>query len=151
MSTYRFTNKHPSSEPVSVNDSLRQFSIPGKWHYFLRIEKKVLVNGSYRSSSELVFPNDEYSIMLTHVENQRHSMTPSGRLLTTTCEDKNILVTNKPSNQRVHPNLPETDTAINDVTTYLGYTPYITHRLDMLTNGLLLFAKNPAIVPILNR
>lgn len=151
MSTYRFTNKYPNNEPVSVNDLLRQLLIPRKWRHFLRIEKKILINGNYRNFNELVFPNDEYSIMLTHVENQQHSITPSGHLPTIIYEDKNILVINKPSNQKTHPNLFETDTAMNDVTTYLGYTPYIIHRLDMLTNGLLLFAKNPAVVPILNR
>lgn len=151
MSTYRFTNKYPNNEPVSVNDLLRQLLIPRKWRHFLRIEKKILINGNYRNFNELVFPNDEYSIMLTHVANQQHSITPSGHLPTIIYEDKNILVINKPSNQKTHPNLFETDTAMNDVTTYLGYTPYIIHRLDMLTNGLLLFAKNPAVVPILNR
>lgn len=58
---------------------------------------------------------------------------------------------NKPAGQKTHPNLNETNTALNDCATYLGYSPYIVHRLDMLTNGLLLVAKNPAVVPILNR
>ena len=49
------------------------------------------------------------------------------------------------------PKLNETDTALNDCATYLGSSPYIVHRLDMLTGGLLLVAKNPAVVPILNR
>ena len=58
---------------------------------------------------------------------------------------------NKPAGQKTHPNLNEANTALNDCATYLGYSPYIVHRLDMLTNGLLLVAKNPAVVPILNR
>ena len=66
-------------------------------------------------------------------------------------EDNDILVINKPAGQKTHPNLNEEDTALNDCATYLGYSPFIVHRLDMLTSGLLLVAKNPAVVPILNR
>lgn len=66
-------------------------------------------------------------------------------------EDQNVLVINKPKGQKTHPNLNENKTALNDCATYLGHSPYIVHRLDMLTGGLLLVAKNPAVVPILNR
>lgn len=151
MPTYNFINKYPDKSPISVNDMLRKLLIPRKWRHFLRIEKNILINRQYRNFNELVYPNDLYSISLTHVENQQHPILPSGHLPQIIYEDKNILVINKPSKQKTHPNLFETNTAMNDVTTYLGYTPYIIHRLDMLTNGLLLFAKNPAVVPILNR
>lgn len=65
------------------------------------------------------------------------------------------MVINKPHGQKSHPNrLDETNTALNDVATYLApmeQTPYVTHRLDMLTSGLLLIGKNPVVVPLLNR
>ena len=37
------------------------------------------------------------------------------------------------------------------VSAYCGQTCYVVHRLDMETSGAVLFAKNPFILPILNR
>ena len=40
---------------------------------------------------------------------------------------------------------------LNHVSAYCGQTCYVVHRLDMETSGAVLFAKNPFILPILNR
>lgn len=80
MPTYNFINKYPDKSPISVNDMLRKLLIPRKWRHFLRIEKNILINGQYRNFNELVYPNDLYSISLTHVENQQHPILPSGHL-----------------------------------------------------------------------
>ena len=48
-------------------------------------------------------------------------------------------------------NQPDEIALLNHVSAYVGQTCYVVHRLDMETSGLVLFAKNPFILPILNR
>ena len=40
---------------------------------------------------------------------------------------------------------------LNHVSTYVGKTCYVVHRLDKETSGALVFAKNPFVLPVLNR
>ena len=137
--------------PISVDRLMRKLLIPRKWRHFLRSEKKILVNGKYLPLNFLVKPGDKIEIQLDHIESDQQPYPASGKLPKVVYEDNDILVINKPAGQKTHPNLNEEDTALNDCATYLGYSPFIVHRLDMLTSGLLLVAKNPAVVPILNR
>ncbi|MBA1393644.1 RluA family pseudouridine synthase, partial [Lactobacillus sp. XV13L] len=117
----------------------------------LRTERRVLVNGQYRHFNQLVHPKDQVELTLGHVESGQQPYPASGHLPDVIYEDPNLLVINKPAGQKTHPNLDETNTALNDCATYLQASPFVVHRLDMLTSGLLLVAKNPAVVPILNR
>lgn len=150
--TYYFTLIYPySSKEITVRDLLKELLIPRKWQHLLRIDKKIKINDIYRNFNELVQPGDKISLELDFIESNQQSYPTSGNLPDIIFEDKNILVINKKKGQKTHPNLDETNTALNDCTTYLGTSPYIVHRLDMLTGGLLLVAKNPAVVPILNR
>lgn len=152
MTQYKFSLTYPTKfTPTSVDQVMRNLLIPRKWRHFLRSEKKILINGKYLPLNFLVKPDDKIQIILDHVESLQHPYPPSGYIPKIIYEDKDTLVINKPTGQKTHPNQGETDTALNDCATYLGYSPYIVHRLDMLTNGLLLVAKNPAVVPILNR
>lgn len=130
---------------------MRKLLIPRKWRHFLRTENQILINGHYLPLNFLVKAGDKIDIYLDHVESEQQTYTASGSLPEVVYEDSDILVIDKPAGQKTHPNLNEKDTALNDCATYLGYSPFIVHRLDMLTNGLLLVAKNPAVVPILNR
>lgn len=148
---YKFSATYPDIEALTVSDFLKKLLIPRKWRHFLRTEKNILINDAYRNFNQKIFPGDKYTIILDKIENQQHPLSPSHNLPQIIYEDQNLLIVNKPAGQKTHPNLFENDTAMNDVTHYLNYTPFIIHRLDMLTNGLLLFAKNPAVVPILNR
>lgn len=148
---YHFSLIYPDREAASVSDLLRELLVPRKWRHFLRIEKKVLVNGQYLNFNELVKPGDTVTLDLNQVESLQGDYPASGSMPDIVYEDDNILVINKPKGQKTHPNQGENGTALNDCATYLGYSPYIVHRLDMLTGGLLLVAKNPAVVPILNR
>lgn len=149
---YHFTLFYPENlAPMSVDKLLRQLLIPRKWRHYLRVEQQVKINGQYRYFNQKVLPGDEISLALDQVESTQQPYPASGQLPDVIYEDENLLVINKKKGQKTHPNLNETDTALNDCATYLGQTPYIVHRLDMLTGGLLLVAKNPAVVPILNR
>ncbi|WP_201346756.1 RluA family pseudouridine synthase, partial [Lactobacillus nasalidis] len=149
---YHFSLTYPSDRPAaSVSDLLRALLIPRKWRHYLRTERQVLVNGEYRSFNQPVQAGDQIDLYLDQVESLQGSYPPSGRLPHVIYEDDNVLVIDKPKGQKTHPNQGENGTALNDCASYLGYSPYIVHRLDMLTGGLLLVAKNPAVVPILNR
>lgn len=152
MTTYHYSLKYPTNlKPISVDELMRKLLIPRKWRHFLRAENKILVNGKYLPINFLIKPGDKIDIYLDHVESDQQTYPASGNLPQVVYEDSDILIINKPAGQKTHPNLDEKDTALNDCATYLGYSPFIVHRLDMLTNGLLLVAKNPAVVPILNR
>lgn len=149
---YNFTLFYPKNlDPLPVNEILRQLLIPRKWRHYLRIEQNVTINGKYRYFNENVFAGDRIDITLDQIDTQQQSYPASGQIPDVIYEDENLLIINKKKGQKTHPNLNETDTALNDCATYLGSSPYIVHRLDMLTGGLLLVAKNPAVVPILNR
>ena len=150
--SYYFTFNFPQNlKPCSVNDLLRLLLIPRKWRHYLRTERQILINGTYHYFNQMVFPDDKIELWLNHIESSQNTYPPSGQMPEVIYEDQNLLIINKPAGQKTHPNLSETNTALNDCATYLGYSPFIVHRLDMLTSGLLLVAKNPAVVPILNR
>ncbi|MBP2058266.1 23S rRNA pseudouridine1911/1915/1917 synthase [Lactobacillus colini] len=152
MSQYSFTLRYPDNySEISVDQLMRKLLIPRKWRHFLRSERQILINGKYLPLNFLIHGNDHIQINLNHVESFQQTYKPSGKLPQIIYENDNLLVINKPAGQKTHPNLDETNTALNDCATYLNKSPYIVHRLDMLTNGLLLVAKNPAVVPILNR
>lgn len=149
--TYHFTLVYPKTcQPASVRNILKQLLIPRKWQHILRTEEKVTVNGHYRYFNQLVHPNEQVEFQIDFVKSQQ-GYQPSGKNPKVIYEDQNVLVIDKPKGQKTHPNLFETNTALNDCATYLDQTPYIVHRLDMLTGGLLLVAKNPVVVPLLNR
>ncbi|MDO4912855.1 MAG: RluA family pseudouridine synthase [Lactobacillus sp.] len=149
MNSYIYENTYQGTAK-SIRQLLKDLRIPRKWQHFLRIEQNVLVDGQYRSFNQLIQPGEKLTLNFTHLESNQQTYPPSGKNCQVIYEDEFLLVINKPSHQKTHPNLFETDTALNDCATYLGYSPYIVHRLDMLTSGLLLVAKNPVVVPILN-
>lgn len=149
---YNFTLFYPKDKPAqSVNDTLRELLIPRKWRHYLRTKQQVTVNNKYRYFNQLICPGDKIELQLDFVESKQQQYPASGKNPAIVYEDDNLLIINKPKGQKTHPNLFETDTALNDCSTYLKSSPYIVHRLDKLTSGLLLVAKNPAVVPILNR
>lgn len=152
MKNYYYQFVYPAHrQPASVRQTLQDLLVPRKWQHFLRIEQQIKINGTYRHFNQLVYPQERVSLKLTHVSSNQQQYPASGQLPQVLYEDKDVLVINKPAGQKTHPNLFEKNTALNDCATYLGFSPYIVHRLDMLTQGCLLVAKNPAVVPILNR
>ena len=52
---------------------------------------------------------------------------------------------------KTHANEPMEIALLNHVSSYVRSTCYVVHRLDKETSGAILFAKNPFILPILNR
>ena len=66
-------------------------------------------------------------------------------------QDQHLIIVNKPEGMKTHGNQPDEIALLNHVSAYVGQICYVVHRLDMETSGLVLFAKNPFILPILNR
>lgn len=66
-------------------------------------------------------------------------------------QDQHLIIVNKPEGMKTHANHPNEIALLNHVSAYVGDTCYVVHRLDKETSGLVLFAKNPFVLPILNR
>lgn len=147
--TYELT--YPFEQAITVRQLLQRLLIPRKWQHELRSSQQILINGAYRSMNQLVEFGDQIQLQLTGVQTLQGEYPASGKLPKIIYEDADLLVIDKPAGQKTHPNQQENGTALNDCATYLHSSPFIVHRLDMLTSGLLLVAKNPAVVPILNR
>lgn len=136
----------------------KQWLLPRRFVYYLRTRKNVLVNGQYQPVNRLVKAGDQ--IVMSFVGDEFRTATshylPTRRpQLTVLFENRDILVVNKPAGQKTHPNQPlETGTLLNDAAGYLKNTPgeaFMVHRLDQATSGAVVIAKNPVVVPILDR
>lgn len=145
--------------PVTVRQLLHeQWLLPSRLVHFLRVRRTVLVNGHYQSMNQPVHPGDQVTLQFagdefrTAQSHYRPTINPHLQVL---YENRDLLVVNKPAGQKTHPNQPlETGTLLNDVAGYLQGThdaAYMVHRIDQVTSGALIVAKNPVVVPILDR
>lgn len=136
----------------------KQWLLPSRFVHFLRQRHQVLINGDYRYMNELVYPNDQVQLAFLGDEfrtpDSHYLPTPHPQLQVL-FENRDLLVVNKPAGQKTHPNQPlETGTLLNDVAGYLVGNrddAYMVHRIDQETSGALIVAKNPVVVPILDR
>lgn len=139
--------------PSTVKDLLeKQLLIPRKIRHFLRIKKHVLVNGQAVHWQSTVQTGDSLSLTFDD-EDYPAKTIPLGdaNLVQALYEDQHLIVVNKPEGMKTHGNEPTEIALLNHVSAYCGQTCYVVHRLDMETSGAVLFAKNPFILPILNR
>lgn len=135
----------------SVTDQLTAWHVPKSWRFWLRKHQGVTVNGEYRYGNLPVHAGETIQLDLSAADptNYVHQVHP----LDIIYEDQQVLVVNKPAGIKPHPNQPgEVDTLMNWVAAYLAPNPaYITHRLDMLTSGLTLIAKDPLTQSLINQ
>nr|SFZ88297.1 Similar to ribosomal large subunit pseudouridine synthase D, Bacillus subtilis YhcT type [Loigolactobacillus rennini] len=140
--------------------TLRQYMrndilIPKTIYHALRVQRAMTLNGHYQSVNNVVHTGDKINLTFTAADfnkRQPHYVPDNTRQIPILYENKDLLVANKPAGIKTHPNQPyETGTLMNYLTAYLAQAPYIVHRLDMATSGAILVAKNPVVVPILNR
>lgn len=126
--------------------------IPRKIRHFLRTKKHVLINGETINWQSPVKEGDRISLTFD-TEDYPNKTIPMGdaNLVKPLYEDSHIIVVNKPEGMKTHGNKPTEIALLNHVSAYCGQTCYVVHRLDMETSGAVLFAKNPFILPILNR
>ena len=150
----QFTFTLPESLPqMTVKQFLEeQLLIPRKIRHFLRIKKNILINHEEVHWNETVNPGDICQLTFDEEDYPSKEIlwgTPD--LVQEIYQDQHLIVVNKPEGMKTHGNQPDEIALLNHVSAYVGQTCYVVHRLDMETSGLVLFAKNPFILPILNR
>lgn len=160
MTKYRWQIQEQlsSTQPaVSLRDLLqKQWLLPKRFVHYLRSRHQVLLNGQYHPVNTLVHPADQITLRFVgdefrHPDNNRYRPTVNPELLVF-FENRDLLVINKPRGQKSHPNEDgETGTLMNDVAGYLDHQAYMVHRIDLQTSGAVIVAKNPVVVPILDR
>lgn len=163
MEGYRWqlTETLPIDQPACTLRTLlhQQWLLPNRLIHYLRTRKQVLVNGEYQSVNVPVKPGDRVDLFFKGDEVRTPSAndyvpssTPQLEIL---YENRDLLVVNKRRGQKTHPNYHgEPGTLMNDVAGYLANTndgAYMVHRIDLQTSGAVIVAKNPIVVPILNR
>ncbi len=150
----KFTFTLPDSLPqMTVKQLLEdQLLIPRKIRHFLRIKKHILINQREVHWNEIVSPGDVCQLTFDK-EDYPEKEIPWGNpdLVQEVYQDQHLIIVNKPERMKTHGNHPNEIALLNHVSAYVGQTCYVVHRLDMETSGLVLFAKNPFILPILNR
>ena len=150
----QFTFTLPSSLPqMTVKQFIEeQLLIPRKIRHFLRTKKNISINQKQVHWNEMVKPGDICQLTFDE-EDYPPKEILWGRpdLVQEIYQDQHLIVVNKPEGMKTHGNQPDEIALLNHVSAYVEQTCYVVHRLDMETSGLVLFAKNPFILPILNR
>ena len=150
----QFTFTLPSSlSQMTVKQFLEeQLLIPRKIRHFLRIKKNILINYEEVHWNEMVKSGDICQLTFDEEDYPpKEILWGKPDLVQEVYQDQHLIVVNKPEGMKTHGNQPDEIALLNHVSAYVGQTCYIVHRLDMETSGLVLFAKNPFILPILNR
>lgn len=152
MVTYHITL--PSGQnPLTVKELLEEhWLIPRKIRHFLRTKKHLLVNDQQVTWQTSVQTNDKVSLTFDDEDYPKKAI-PFGDKTLVDClyEDEHLIIVNKPEGMKTHGNEPTELALLNHVSAYVGATCYVVHRLDMETSGVILFAKNPFVLPIVNR
>lgn len=117
----------------------------------------ILVNNKPVKPNHRIHPLDVISIVLTYPPRDTEIL-PENIPLDIVYEDRELMVVNKPAGMVVHPAYGNfTGTLINALYYYLDVenkpdsVPYLVHRIDKDTSGLLLVAKNELAQNILAR
>ena len=148
--SYTFINPYPDSTVKQLLED--HLLIPRKIRHFLRSKKHVQINDQPINWQTSVKTGDK--IQLTFDEEdypQKSILMGNADLVDCLYQDQHIIVANKPEGLKTHGNEPTEVALLNHVSAFVGQTCYVVHRLDMETSGAVLFAKNPFILPILNR
>lgn len=125
-----------------------QLLIPRKIRHFLRTKKHVLVNGESIHWQTVVKPGD--SIQLTFdKDDYPEKELPAGQpsLVEELYQDEHLIIVNKPNGMKSHANEPTEVALLNHVSSYVGQTCYVVHRLDKETSGAILLPKIPLSSP----
>lgn len=138
---------------MTVKELLEDYLlIPRKIRHILRTKKHVLVNQTTINWQSPVEAGDVVNLIFDP-EDYPEKVLPAGQkdLVQVLFEDNHFIIVNKPEGMKTHANEPTEIALLNHVSSYVGQTCYVVHRLDMETSGAILFAKNPLILPVLNR
>ncbi|MDR1417559.1 MAG: RluA family pseudouridine synthase [Endomicrobium sp.] len=113
--------------------------------YFQRLilDQKVFVNGGPVLSSYKLKHNDR--VVFKFKEEESLQINPENIELDIIYEDEDIVIINKQAGIVVHPSYGHTSgTLLNALVAHSNgkYRPYLVHRLDKDTSGIIIFAKN---------
>ena len=150
----KFTFIIPESLPeMTVKVFLEeQLLIPRKIRHFLRTKKNILINQEEVHWQQIIKPGDQCQLTFDHEDYPNKEIAwGNPNLVQEIYQDEYLIVVNKPEGMKTHGNQLDETALLNHVSAYVGQTCYVVHRLDKETSGLVLFAKNPFILPILNR
>ncbi|WP_125591005.1 RluA family pseudouridine synthase [Companilactobacillus jidongensis] len=144
------------NEPdITIRELLKKWLIPKKWQHFFRVQEDVLINGTYHPFNTIVKNKDIITLNFNFPPRSENQTYLPGHHPVDVCyEDDDIIVVNKKAGIKSHPNLKaENDSLMNDVENYLAPQahPYMVHRIDMETSGLMLISKTPYLVPIFDQ
>ena len=129
-----------------------QLLIPRKIRHFLRTKKNILINQKQVHWNEIVKPGDICQLTFDEEDYPpKEILWGNLDLVQEIYQDQHLIIVNKPEGMKTHGNQPGEIALLNHVSASVGQNCYVVHRLDMETSGLVLFAKNPFILPILNR
>ena len=151
---------HPTQGDQSLRALLeRSWLLPHRFVHYLRVREHVLLNGRYQPMNTAVTVGDRIDLFFDGDEfrTAESSYRPDPRVIPPVgFENRDLLVINKPAGLKAHPNQAgEGGTVLNGVAAYLQDQPqaaaYMVHRLDQATSGAMIVAKNPVVVPILDR
>ncbi|CAK1243271.1 23S rRNA- or tRNA-specific (RluA) [Fructobacillus fructosus] len=148
----------------TVKSYLKGAFVPKHIRGQLRQQRGIRVNDQIVSTAEELRAGDELFLTLDIDDGDLQGPYPgnSSQKVAIVFENEDLLVVNKAEGMKMHPHSPtEEDTLLNFVQAYLDAShgtsanqpakAFMTHRLDRATSGLVLIAKNPLAVPILNR
>ena len=123
-----------------------------KIRHFLRIKKHILINQEEVHWHQTVKSGDECQLIFDEEDYPKKEIIwGNPNLVQEVYQDQHLIIVNKPEGMKTHGNQPDEIALLNHVSAYVRQTCYVVHRLDKETSGLILFAKNPFILPILNR
>ena len=149
-----YTITIPSALPaMTVKEALEDyFLIPRKIRHFLRTKKHVQVNGETVHWQSMLKAGDQLTLTFDPEDyEEKDLLAGDASLVQALYEDDHLIIVNKPEGMKTHANQPDEIALLNHVSTYVGKTCYVVHRLDKETSGTLVFAKNPFVLPVLNR
>lgn len=134
----------------------QRWLVPRKVRHFLRVRKNVQINQQAALFHFPVHAGDEITLFFEESDYVTPTILPGDRACVQVLyEDAQLIVIEKPPGMKTHPNQPdENQTLLNHLAAYLApkqQMPYVVHRLDKETSGVILFAKNPFVLPIVSR
>ena len=143
-----YTITIPSALPaMTVKEALEDY-----FRHFLRTKKHVQVNGETVHWQSMLKAGDQLTLTFDPEDyEEKDLLAGDASLVQALYEDDHLIIVNKPEGMKTHANQPDEIALLNHVSTYVGKTCYVVHRLDKETSGALVFAKNPFVLPVLNR
>lgn len=122
-----------------------------------RVEELLRLGSIYVNHRRLSWPLEKEALLKNdyvrvHTTPRRYPASELQSAQLIVADEEDFLVINKPSGIPVHPtvdNLQENLTA--ELSRQLGFSLYVTHRLDVVTEGLIVFAKTKSFQTEFNR